>query len=324
MKGKSRSIIILSVLFGYIILQFMWWEVLLVKQTDEIIELKQKITEITATNEIQLVSDVNTLHQKKKTQVIMVVGEGTVFLLLLLFGIYKIRQAHTKEEELNNQQKNFFLSITHELKTPIAAAKLQLQTLLKHKLEPDKQTELINNALTETERLNALIDNVLLASRLDSGEFVFKKEKENISLVIETILNRYYKNELLKKEIICSIEKDIFVEIDKTAFPSILINLVDNALKYSFNEKNISVALSKKSQHIILSVMDKGCGISENDKKHIFSKFYRAGNEETRTTKGTGLGLYIVNYLVKNHDGKILVKNNNPKGSVFEIEFNAA
>ncbi|MGZ4044409.1 MAG: two-component sensor histidine kinase, partial [Bacteroidia bacterium] len=77
----------------------------------------------------------NALHQKKKTQVMMIVGEGTVFLLLLLFGVYKVKQAHNKEFELTNQQKNFFLSITHELKTPIAATKLQLQTLQKYKLD---------------------------------------------------------------------------------------------------------------------------------------------------------------------------------------------
>jgi K+-sensing histidine kinase KdpD len=301
----------------------MWWEILLVKQTGEIIDLKQKITEISSTNETILIQEIDSLHQKKKMKVIMIAGEGTVFLLLLIFGIYKIRQAHNKEQELNNQQKNFFLSITHELKTPIAATKLQIQTLLKHKLEPDKQNELLTNALNETERLNTLIDNVLLANRLDSGEFAFKKEKENVSELTLNIINRYYKNELAKKEISHQIDKDLFIELDKTTFPSLITNLLDNALKYSFDEKNIFVVLKKINQSVTLAVKDEGCGISESDKKKIFTKFYRAGNEETRTAKGTGLGLYIVNYLAKKHDAKLLVKNNTPKGSVFEIEFNA-
>lgn len=299
----------------------MWWEVLLVKQTGQIISEKQKLAELSSTDSEIIRSEVELLHAKKTKQTIMIVGEGTVFLLLLLFGIFKIRKAYTKELELTIQQKNFLLSITHELKTPIAATKLQLQTLQKHKLEGEKQQELIGNALLETERLNNLIDNVLIASRLDSGEFIFKKENENISELIEAILNRYYKNEIAKKELIISLDKNIFLAIDKTIFPSIITNLVDNAFKYSFNEKVITLSLKKINSNSQLVISDLGCGISETDKKKIFTKFYRAGNEETRNAKGTGLGLYIVNYLVKNHNGTISVKNNSPKGTSFEITF---
>ncbi|MGZ3918828.1 MAG: sensor histidine kinase [Bacteroidia bacterium] len=266
----------------------------------------------------------NALHQKKKTQVMMIVGEGTVFLLLLLFGVYKVKQAHNKEFELTNQQKNFFLSITHELKTPIAATKLQLQTLQKYKLDETKQAELIANALKENERLNSLIDNVLIASRLESGEFIFKKQKENISELIESLITRYYKHYIDRNELKMDIEKEIFLPIDPTAFPSIITNLVDNAFKYSFNEKNVHVALKKQNRKIILTVSDNGCGIAENDRKKIFTRFYRAGNEETRSAKGTGLGLYITSILVKDNKGEIIVKPNTPKGSIFEIQFDAA
>jgi K+-sensing histidine kinase KdpD len=324
MKSRSRSIIILSVLFGYVILQFLWWEILLVKQTGEIIELKQRVAEINSADEEVLKNELKTLHRKKQTKVIMVVGEGTVFLLLLVFGIYKIKQSYDKEDALNTQQKNFFLSITHELKTPIAATKLQLQTLQKHKLDPGKQNELIANALVETERLNALIDNVLLANRLDSEGFIFKKERENISELTESILNRYYKSEINKLELSFNIEKDLMLEIDKTVFPSIITNLVDNAIKYSFDKKNVAVELNKKDNWIRLTVSDTGAGIADGEKKKIFAKFYRAGNEEIRSAKGTGLGLYIVDYLVLKHNGNITVKNNIPKGSAFEILFNAS
>lgn len=324
MKLKSRSILILTILFGYIILQFIWWEILLVKQTGQIIELKQKIAELQLSNENLLINEIDFLHQKKKTQVLMVVGEGTVFLLLLLFGIHKIRQAQNKEQELNLQQKNFFLSITHELKTPIAATKLQLQTLQKHQLDQVQQKELITNALNETERLNNLIDNLLLANRLDSGEFKFQKQKENISeLLLETI-NRYYKNNITNNELSIDIEKELYIEIDKTAFPSVITNLIDNAFKYSFEVKKVRVSCNKINDKIVLTVKDHGCGITDSDKKKVFDKFFRSGNEETRTTKGTGLGLFIVDYITKKHNGEITLKNNNPKGSIFEITFNAA
>ncbi|MEI8137253.1 MAG: ATP-binding protein, partial [Bacteroidota bacterium] len=310
MKARSRSIIILGVLFGYILLQFMWWEVLLVKQTGQIIDLKQKISELTTTSETNLIQEIQFLHQKKKMQVMMIVGEGTVFLLLLLFGIYKIKQAQDKETALNNQQKNFFLSITHELKTPIAATKLQLQTLQKQKLPEQTQQELITNALSETERLNSLIDNVLLASRLDAGEFIFHLEKENISELIEKILNRYYKKEINSGEIKFKLEENVIASVDKNVFSSIITNLIDNAIKYSPNKKEIIVELLSEKSAVILQITDKGVGILNDDKEKIFNKFYRAGNEGTRTTKGTGLGLYIVKYILKNHNATISLKNN--------------
>jgi K+-sensing histidine kinase KdpD len=301
----------------------MWWEILLVRQTGQIIELKQKIAELNISNETELVKEIDELHHKKSTQVTMIVSEGTVFLLLLLFGIYKIRQAQNRELEFNNRQKNFFLSITHELKTPIAATKLQLQTLQKHKLEEEQKSELIHKALLETERLNALIDNLLLANRLDSGEYIFRTAKENISEVTENILNRYYRTEILKQEVEMQIEKNLILETDVTAFPSLITNLIDNALKYSFEKKKVQVSLNKINNQIILAVSDEGSGIPAEDKKKIFSRFYRAGSEETRKARGTGLGLYIVDYLVKKHNARIQVKDNSPRGSIFEIRFHA-
>ncbi|MCW3077356.1 MAG: senX3 2 [Bacteroidetes bacterium] len=296
----------------------------MVKQTGQIIDGKQKLIELSTLNPASLQGQISALHHKKKMQVMMVVGEGTVFLLLLLFGIYKVKQAHQKEMELTNQQKNFFLSITHELKTPIAATKLQLQTLQKHKLSEEIQQQLLANALQETERLNSLIDNVLFASRLESGELVFKKEKENLSKFAQDILFRYYKNNMDKNEITLEIEEGLFIYMDKTAFPSIITNLIDNALKYSFNEKQILFKLRRQGDQILLSVSDTGCGITTDEKKKIFNRFYRSGSEDTRTAKGTGLGLYIVKDLVSNHHADITVTNNVPQGSIFSILFNAA
>lgn len=313
----------MTILFGYIVLQFLWWEILLVRQNDKIIAEKQKLVELMSTNETQLKQDLQILHHKKKMQTVMIVSEGTVFLLLLLFGIFKIKQAYDKETFLNNQQKNFFLSITHELKTPIAATKLQLQTLQKQKLSESIQQELIANALLETERLNMLIDNVLLASRLETGEFITKKEKQNLGDFINSILKRYYKTELASGELKTNIASGIYKEIDVNAFPSVITNLVDNALKYS-KLKEILVELSEEKGIAVLKISDQGIGISDADKSKVFSKFYRAGNEETRSSKGTGLGLYIVNYILNKHSATVKIRDNQPAGSIFEIKFHAA
>lgn len=285
MKAKSRAVVILTILFGYILLQFLWWEVLLVKQNGMIINEKQKLIELESTDETILKKELAELHRKKQNQTFMIVGEGTVFLLLLLFGIYKIKQAQDKENILNAQQSNFFLSITHELKTPIAATKLQLQTLQRQKLDEATRQELISHALLETDRLNMLIDNVLLASRLDTGEFIFKKAKKDLGLLVNSVLNRYYKNEMTLGEVQVQTESNLFAMVDENAFPSIITNLVDNALKYSGADKKIKVGLRKENDKVLFTVEDNGIGIPGKEKNKVFEKFYRSGNEETRRTK---------------------------------------
>jgi len=195
--------------------------------------------------------------------------------------------------------------------------------LQKQKLAETIQQELIANALLETERLNMLIDNVLLASRLETGEFITKKEKQDLGVFIETLLKRYYKNELANSELKFNLPEGFFAEIDVNAFPSVITNLVDNAFKYSKQKKNIQVDLQTQNGRTLICVSDEGCGISDPDKEKVFSKFYRAGNEETRSTKGTGLGLYIVTYILNQHNAGIKIKDNKPEGSIFEIQFYA-
>jgi K+-sensing histidine kinase KdpD len=324
MKAKPRATIILTILFGYVLLQFMWWEILLVRQAGQIINEQQKLTELATTDEMELKKQVAALHEKKKMRTIMIAGEGTVFLLILLFGVYKIKQAHDKEIFLNAQQSNFFLSITHELKTPIAATKLQLQTLQRQKLDDDTRRELISHALLETDRLNMLIDNVLLASRLNTGEFILKKEKYDLGKLVTDVVNRYYKAEVSAGNISINADSDVISLIDVNAFPSVITNLIDNAIKYSGEKISVSVEVRREPGHAVLLVSDEGIGIPADERRHIFSKFYRSGNEETRRTKGTGLGLYIVDYLVKRHDATVRVRDNSPAGSIFEIRLNAA
>lgn len=315
---------ILTIVLTYVILQFLWWEILLVRQSGQIIDEKQKVLALSVSDNKQLKVELKDLQNKRTIKTFMFVGEGTVFLMLLLFGVYKIKQAYEKEEELRRQQNNFFLSITHELKTPIAATKLQLQTIQKQKPEASLQEELIQNALLETERLNTLIDNVLLASRMDSPGFKVEANLVNFSELLQKLMNRYYSKELKEGSIQLSIAPSQMLQADEQALTSILTNLVDNALKYSGNEKQIDVLLSSFEGKVMLEVKDRGIGISKQEKEKVFTRFYRAGNEETRRTKGTGLGLYIVKKLVEALRGEIQVSDNHPSGTIFSIRLHAA
>ena len=176
------------------------------------------------------------------------------------------------------------------------------------------------NALRETERLNSLIDNLLMANRLNSGEYIFKFEKQDLSELIRSIAGQYYASLLNSGELTLSTQPGTISHIDVTAFPSVIMNLIDNAVKYSFDHKKIAVSCYRKSNTIHILVSDEGVGIPDSEKHKVFNQFYRSGNEETRSTKGTGLGLYIVKYIVTKHSGEIMINNNQPKGTTFEIQ----
>jgi K+-sensing histidine kinase KdpD len=263
----------------------------------------------------------NELEQKLHKRWLMIAGEGMVFFVLLLSGFILVRNTFKKESALVQQQKNFLHSITHELKSPIASAKLQLETLLKRDLTQEKQNELLLNALHDTERLNHLVENILLAALVENNTFQLQREEVNLSEYLDKFLRQTIQKLSPKQKIEYNIQSNIFFSIDKASFPSIILNLLDNAIKYSDENSTIKIILSEKRNKILLSVSDEGVGIPEKEEENIFKKFYRIGNEETRTTKGTGLGLYIVKELVEKHNGTITVKNNIPKGTVFEIMF---
>ncbi len=295
----------------------------MVKQNNEISRLKSEVNVLKGESLNDVVDNGNKINESLHRRWIMIAGEGSVFVCLLLLGIYQIRKSFNKETALANQQKNFLLSVTHELKSPIASAKLQLQTLQKRELDRDKQKEIIANAINDTDRLNNLVENILLAAKIENNVFTSHKEEYNLSEYIAEGMNQTIESFRYKQKVVLDIEPNIFMKIDRMSFPSIILNLFENAVKYSSGNSTITVGLKKQNQKILLSVADEGLGITDEEKKYIFKKFYRIGSEETRKTKGTGLGLFIVDFLVKQHNGIISVRNNVPKGTIFEVEFNS-
>lgn len=319
---SKRTTIIFSVLVSYIVLQFLWWEILLVRQSNEIISGKQHLAALSSSDDALIMRDIEALEHKKTLRLYMTVGEGTVFLLILLFGINQVRKSIRKENELATQQNNFILSVSHELKTPIASSKLQLQTLLKHELNREKQIQLLNNALKETDRLHKLVDNVLLVTQVENKNSSSHLTPVNLSELIEQTVERYFEMYLENKWIKLNIEPNVFIKGDKDLLPSLIINLVENAVKYSYETLQVTLALKTENNRVLFEVADHGCGIPDSEKQKIFEKFYRSGNEETRKTKGTGIGLFIVKQICNAHQASINVTDNKPSGSIFQISFN--
>jgi len=287
----------------------------MVKQNNEIYDQKILL------NQLQHQVEDSELKDRLHKRWAMIIGEGAVFIALMTLSVVKIRNTFRKEASLAKQQRNFLLSVTHELKSPLASCKLQLETLLKRDLEKEKQKSILQAALTDTERLNNLVENILLASKIEASDYPVHKEKTNVSELINEIIAHFQKSLNEPDRLTAELEKNIFLEVDPMTFPSILINLLENSIKYSPHNSQIKVSLRKKSDSVVLSVADEGVGIPVHERNKIFEKFYRIGNEETRKTKGTGLGLYIIKFLVEKHNGKISVNDNRNQGSNFEIVF---
>lgn len=318
---RSRPLFFFYLLVVYILFQFAWWTYSMFELNNEISVLKNELNLFKGESPEEIITKGNEINTKLHKRWVMISSEGAVFVGLLLLGIYRIRKTFKKETELSERQKNFLLSVTHELKSPIASSKLQLQTIQKHDLPREKQLEIVANAINDVDRLNNLVENILLAAKIENSVFLLNKEEYDLSEYISDGMKQTINSFNYKQKIILDIEPGIRMKIDRTSFPSIILNLLENAVKYSSENSSIHLKLKKQSDKILLSISDEGVGVRESDKMHIFEKFYRAGNEETRKTKGTGLGLYIVKYLVEQHNGTITVRNNDPQGTIFEITF---
>lgn len=314
---RVRALII--VLFIYVLLQFSWWAYMLIGLNNELNRYKIELVSISNQPEHEKTVTIQKLSHKLETRWMMVAGEGFVFISLLIFGIYKIMQAYNREYQLSRSQKNFLLSITHEFKSPLAAIKLNLQTMQKHLLSQEQKEAILNSSITETNRLNRLVEDTLTAAQIETHTFTISSELINLSdCVYDALQSRIH---LSQHKIELDLDEDLFINGDCQAISSIVLNLVDNAAKYSPVGTLIKVHTYVSGKEIHLQVSDNGIGIPENEKENIFQKFYRIGNEEVRKTKGTGLGLFIVDRLVRMHHARIEVLPNKPCGTIFKIHF---
>ncbi len=289
---KGRTAVVLYALSAYVILQFIWWGY-------HIIDLTQEVS-----GKSDIVNN----------RVTMILGEGAVFLLILIAGIWYVRRSIIKDIKLSERQSNFLLSVTHELKTPLASNKLYLQTIVKRELEKEQRDQLLIKAIEENDRLERMIDNILNASRLENKALQVTKESFELNSLAKSSIDRFKQ---LAPSAVFKLEMDekTMITGDRLLIETILNNLIENALKYAGRSSEITLFNSNS----LFGVKDNGPGVPAKDQSEIFKKFYRSGNEDTRTQKGSGLGLYIVSKLVQLHGGTIHYSDNQPKGACFTI-----
>lgn len=320
---KKKSLAIANIVYWflliYIIAGMVWWFIALQQQSRQMINYK--LTELKADDPLYL-NKIEKLTAEENRKTAQYVGEGITFLLLILVGALFVYRAVRKQIRLSQQQQNFMMAITHELKTPIAVAQLNIETLQKHQLEPAKQQQLLNKTLLEINRLDALANNVLVSSQLEGRHYKIAREEMDLSALANKCAQDF-KHRFPNRPWHIDMEDELFIKGDAQLLQILINNLLDNAVKYSPKESPIYLSLQQKNNAIILQVKDEGMGIVTEERKKIFDRFYRIGNENTRGTKGTGLGLYLCKIIAKDHNADIVMTDNVPAGSNFAVYFKA-
>ena len=305
------------VFLTYMIAAFIWWYVSLEKQNNEIAAIKFQSIQITDPSSKAKTHAIQDFQLRKTKQFI---GEGLTILLLFLLGAIYVYRSLMKQLRYADQQQNFMMAVTHELKTPIAISHLNIETLLKRELDTPQQVKLLEATLKETKRLDSLSTNILLTAQLDMGNYEANKQLVNLSELVRQTTKSFQERYPTR---ICNtqVEDAMNIQGEPLLLQLLVNNLIDNAHKYAPITESIYIHLQSHQNTVQLIVKDQGPGIAVTDKNKVFEKFYRVGAESTRTTKGSGLGLYLCKKIAEFHNATIQLTTNTPTGSIFTATF---
>jgi two-component sensor histidine kinase len=238
------------------------------------------------------------------------------------FGGYLVWRDVSRELTIAEMRSQFAASVSHELKTPLTAIRMFAEALtMGVKQRPEAQQEYLQTIISESERLSRLLNNVLDFSKIEQGTRTYRFEPISLEEVIQSAERAMafpleQKGFKLEVEITDGIS---LVKADKDALEQAVLNLLHNAMKYSGESREIFLKLSKKGDTVRIDVIDHGIGISEEDRRHIFGKFFRVSGIENQRIPGTGLGLTIVSHIAQSHGGRIEVESRPGEGSTFSM-----
>ncbi|HVZ97648.1 MAG TPA: ATP-binding protein [Chitinophagaceae bacterium] len=312
MKRPQNVYFLYWFLLSYILGALLFWFILLNKQNTQLSRYRLDMIDV---NDVSHQEKENKIIREKNSNAAEYIGEAITFILLIGAGGVLVFQAINRQFQQAHQQGNFMMAITHELKTPIAITKLNLETLEKRSLNPEQQEKLIRTTIQEANRLNLLCNNMLFANQIEAGVYSVEEETFNLSEFTELWANDF-RSRFPSRNIQTEVQPDIFIHGDLLMFQLAVNNLLDNAIKYSGKEDLVLVKVFETGKEIHLQVIDEGPGVAPKDRERVFDKYYRGGSDKI---KGTGLGLYLTRKIVQAHHGVIKMKNNSSRGSIFEI-----
>ena len=247
-----------------------------------------------------------------------------VLLIVLTFGAVLIMRTIAHEMDVLKIKSDFVSSVSHEFKTPLTSIRTLVERLQDGKVQGKaKMMQYFSVIAQDTDKLTRLVGNILDFSKIEEGKREFDFEETDMAQLVSSLMQDFQKDELLKDfSIQAFIQEDIpQLSVDGEALYQALNNLLDNAVKFSPDKKEIEVHLSKDEENIILEVKDVGIGISPDDLDKIFDKFYQGKNALKQTIKGAGLGLTLVKHTVESHGGRVSVKSKVGEGSTISLIF---
>jgi len=250
----------------------------------------------------------------------VILSEGILLLVVILAGVYVIFLYWRRQLALNREQKNFISQVTHELKSPVASIQLHLETIKRHQPEAQQLDDFVATMLSDTERLNGLINKMLTANRLEQTRWRLALRPHNLSNFLGNYLEQWRNSQPDDIELTSDIDDNIFVNIEPDSFVMVMRNLLENAVLYSDPPIKIEVKLSASQGKCKLRIRDNGRGIASAEQHKVFRLFYRLHREDSHV-KGSGLGLFIVRALIKRHKGKITLDSKGVnRGTTFHLE----
>lgn len=252
----------------------------------------------------------------------LIIPSALCVIAILVCLVFLMRNLRN-EQKLNAIKNEFINNLTHELKTPVFSISIAAK-ILKEKLEKGEIAEanqflqLIDN---EKEKLKIQIDKVLELATLESGQYKLKKEPTNVHELIKQVVQNF---EVKIQERGGNLQQNLNalsanLHLDKAHFKNVILNLLENALKYSNGRVEINIETQNKGNQFILGIKDKGIGIDPKHHKEVFEKFYRVPSGDLHNVKGFGLGLNYVKRIVEAHGGKIELESEAGKGATFEV-----
>ena len=260
------------------------------------------------------------VQQRVITNIILI----SLLTLLLCFGVWIVFRNVKREVQLAQIKSDFVSNVSHELRTPLALISMFSETLEMDRVQSDeKRKEYYKIISQESTRLGRIVNTILNFSKMEAGKRAFHFKEVDLNEFVQLIYNNYSFH-LKNKGYDFSFNKEEGLPkilVDEEAVSEAIINLIDNAVKYSSDFKEIEIKTGKQNDFIFVEVIDKGIGIAAEDQKKIFEKFYRASSGLVHNNKGTGLGLTLVKYIMDAHSGKIILISNLGNGSRFKLLF---
>ena len=242
--------------------------------------------------------------------------------LLLGAGLLLVYSNVKRELHLSRLKSDFVANVSHELKTPLALIRLFAETLELGRVPTEEKAQLYYRVINkESERLTQLINNILDFSRIEAGRKEYRFARADVGRIVEEVVEAYrFPIEQQGFRLQVQLAEDLpEAEVDKEALSQALINLVNNAIKYSRDDRFIGIQALAEGGRILISVTDRGIGIAKPEQKKIFEKFYRAEDSLVHETKGSGLGLSLVRHIMEAHGGAVEVDSTPGGGSTFTL-----